>query len=194
MTTSLKTTLMLSLLSVAVSSFAEQKPFYCPQKHGYVRIGMTESEVLAACGSPTSKEKSKQAAVEQVPVTQLIYTTLNPLPVYRGYELVYRMWSLPIGSQGSSLEVDIIGKKITAIRFNGESTNASSVCSNRSFAVGDMADTVFTACGNPSLVNKTFVNQKIKSKNKPETWTYSSDPYQPSFQLIFLDGSLRAIQ
>jgi hypothetical protein len=185
---------LLSLLLITTTSFAEQAPFYCPQKHGYVRIGMTESEVLNACGQPSSIEKSKQAAVEQVPVTQLIYTTLNPNPVYEGYKLVYRMWSLPIGSQGSSLEVDIIDQKITAIRFNGESTNASSVCDNRSFAVGDLADTVFTACGNPSHVNQTFVNRRIQSKSKPVTWVYSSDPYQPTFRLIFLDGRLRAMQ
>jgi hypothetical protein len=194
MTTLFKHICMLSLFFIATSSFAEQKPFYCPQKHGYARIGMTESEVLAACGQPSLKEKSNQAAVEQVPVTQLIYTTLNPDPVYRGYKLVYRMWSLPIGASGSSLEVDIINKKITAIRFNGESTNASSVCNNRSFAVGDLADMVFTACGNPSHVNRTFINRKIKSKSKPVTWIYNADPYQPTFRLIFLDGKLRAIE
>jgi len=194
MTTCFKKIALLSLFFITVPSFAEQKPFYCPQNHGYVRIGMTESEALAACGEPTSKEQSKQAAVEQVPVTQLIYTTLNPDPVYRGYKLVYRMWSLPIGSQGSSLEVDIIDKKISAIRFNGESTNASSVCDNRSFAVGDLADTVFSACGNPSHVNQTFINRTIKSKSKPVTWIYNTDPYQPTFRLIFLDGTLRAIE
>ncbi len=194
MTTLFKNIFLLSLLFIASPIFAEQQPFYCPQNHGYVRIGMTESEVLAACGQPTSKEKSKQAAVEQIPVTQLIYTTLNPDPVYRGYKLVYRMWSLPIGSQGSSLEIDIINKKISAIRFNGENTNASSVCDNRSFAVGDLADTVFTACGNPSHVNKTFVNRKVQSKTKPVTWIYNTDPYQPTFRLIFLDGYLRAIE
>jgi len=194
MTTIFKHICMLSLFFIATSSLAEQKPFYCPQKHGYARIGMTEAEVLAACGQPSLKEKSKQAAVEQVPVTQLIYTTLNPDPVYRGYKLVYRMWSLPIGSQGSSLEVDIINKKIMAIRFNGESSNASSVCNNRSFAVGDLADMVFTACGNPSHVNRTFINRKIKSKSKPVTWVYNADPYQPTFRLIFLDGKLRAIE
>jgi hypothetical protein len=85
-------------------------------------------------------------------------------------------------------------KKITAIRFNGENTNASSVCDNRSFAVGDLADAVFTACGNPSHINRTFVNRKVESKTKPVTWTYNSDPYQPAFRLIFLDGSLRAIE
>ena len=194
MTTLFKNIFLLSLLFIASPIFAEQQPFYCPQNHGYVRIGMTESEVLAACGQPTSKEKSKQAAVEQIPVTQLIYTTLNPDPVYRGYKLVYRMWSLPIGSQGSRLEIDIINKKISAIRFNGENTNASSVCDNRSFAVGDLADTVFTACGNPSHVNKTFVNRKVQSKTKPVTWIYNTDPYQPTFRLIFLDGYLRAIE
>jgi len=194
MTILFKNICLLSLLFITTASFAEQQPFYCPQKHGYVRIGMTESQVIAACGQPTSKEKSKQSAVEQVPITQLIYTTLNPDPVYHGYKLVYRMWSLPSGSQGSSLEVDVIDKKISAIRFNGESTNASSVCDNRSFAVGDLADKVFTACGNPSHVNRTFVNRKVDSKTKPVTWTYNSDPYQPAFRLIFLDGSLRAIE
>lgn len=194
MTTLFKSIVALSLFFIVTSGFAEQKPFYCPQKHGYIRIGMSESEVLAACGQPSSQEKSKQAAVEQVPVMQLIYTTLNPDPVYRGYKYVYSMWSLPVGSSGSSLEVDVVNKKITAIRFNGENTNASSVCSNRSFSVGDPADKVFTACGNPSLVNRTFQNQKIKSKNKPVTWIYSSDPYQPTFRLIFLDGTLRAIE
>jgi len=194
MTTYFKPMLLLSLFLIAVPSFAEQQPFYCPQKHGYVRIGMTESEALAACGEPTSKEKSQKSAVEQVPVTQLIYTTLNPDPVYRGYELVYRMWSLPIGSQGSSLEIDIIDQKIVAIRLNGEGTNASSICNNRSFAVGDPGDAAFSACGNPSHVNKTFINRTIRSKSKPITWTYSTDPYQPTFRLIFLDGTLRAIQ
>jgi hypothetical protein len=187
-------TSLMWIMFTASTSFAEQAPFYCPKNHGYVRIGMTEAEVLSACGHPTSRVKSKHAAVEQVPVTQLIYTTLNPEPVYRGYELIYNTWSLPIGSTGSSLEVNIIDNKISSIQFNGEGTNASSVCGNRSFAVGDLANTVFTACGSPSLVNKTFINRPVKGKAKPETWTYYVDQYQPTFKLIFLDGTLHAIE
>ncbi|MCH9755767.1 MAG: DUF2845 domain-containing protein [Gammaproteobacteria bacterium] len=179
---------------ITATCFAEQQPFYCPKNHGYVRIGMTEAQVLSACGEPTSKVKSKHAAVEQVPVTQLIYSTLNPDPVYRGYELIYNTWSLPVGSYGNNLEVDIIDNKISNIRFNGKDTNASSVCSNRSFAVGDLADKVFSACGNPSLTNKSFINRTVKSKSKPETWTYYIDQYQPTFKLIFMDGKLRAIE
>ncbi|MDF1646823.1 MAG: DUF2845 domain-containing protein [Legionellaceae bacterium] len=181
-------------LMTATVSFAEQQPFYCPQNHGYIRIGMTEEQVLNNCGEPVSKEKSKSAAVEQVPVTQLIYSTLNPDPVYRGYELIYNTWSLPIGSDGNTLEVDIIDNKVSSIRFNGAGTNASSVCSNRSFAVGDVADKVFSACGNPSMTNKSFINRPIKGKSKPITWTYYTDQYQPTFKLIFIDGRLRAIE
>lgn len=173
---------------------ADQAPFYCPQNHGYVRIGMTQAEVLRACGKPTAVEKSKKTAVEQVQVTQLIYTTLNPAPVYRGYELIYNTWSLPIGSQGSSLEIDIIDNKVSSIRFNGADTNASSVCGNHQFAVGDLANKVYSACGSPSLTNRTFINRPIKNKSKPEIWTYYIDRYNPSFKLIFIDGTLTAIQ
>ncbi len=181
-------------LTLSTIGFSEQQPFYCPKNHGYIRIGMTEAEVLKNCGEPTSKEKSKKAAVEQVPVTQLIYSTLNPDPVYRGYELIYNTWSLPIGSYGNTLEVDIIDNKISGIRLNGQDTNASSVCSNRSFAVGDLADKVFSACGSPSMTNKTFVNRTVPGKTKPVTWTYYTDRYQPTFKLIFIDGTLRAIE
>lgn len=186
----------IALVSSAVTApaFAEQQPFYCPTGHGYVRIGMTESQALSACGKPTSIQKSKQSAVEQVPVTQLIYSTLNPDPVYRGYELIYNTWSLPIGSYGNTLEVNIMDNRVSSIKLNGSETNASSICSNRSFAVGDVADKVFSACGTPSITNKTFVNRTVKSKSKPVTWIYRVDKYQPSFRLIFLDGRLKAIE
>jgi hypothetical protein len=176
------------------TSFAEQAPFYCPQKHGYIRIGMTEAQVLSLCGTPRSKETSKSSAVKQVEVTQFVYSTLNPEPVFRGYELIYNTWSLPVGSNGNNLEVSVIDGKIHSIQFNGSDTNASSVCGNRSFAVGDLADTALSACGNPSMVNKTFINQSIPSKTKPVTWTYYTDQYQPTFKLIFLDGTLQAIE
>ena len=179
---------------LSTTAFAEQAPFYCPQKHGYIRIGMTEDEVLKLCGTPTSKATSKQAPVEQVPVTQLIYSTLNKQPVFRGYKLIYDTWSLPIGSDGNTLEVDVIDGKVNAIRFNGAEANASSVCGDQSFAVGDLADTVFSACGSPSITNQTYINRTIPGKARPVVWTYSTDPYQPTFKLIFLDGTLRAIE
>jgi hypothetical protein len=180
-----------TVFSAAV--FAEDTAFYCPQNHGYIRVGMTEAEVLKLCGTPTVKEKSKSAAVEQVPVTQLIYSTLNPEPVFRGYKLIYNTWSLPVGSGDNNLEVDVIDGKINAIRFNGADTNASNVCNNQSFAVGDLPNKVFSACGSPSITNHTYINRAVKSKSKPITWTYSSDPYQPTFQLIFMDGELKSI-
>jgi hypothetical protein len=191
---SLKIILSITSLLFTTTLFAEQAPFYCPKNHGYIRIGMTEDEVLKLCGTPTSKEQSKSAAVEQIPVTQLVYSTLNKDPVYRGYKLVYNTWSLPIGSDGNTLTVDIIDGKISSIRLNGSGTNASSICGNRSFAVGDLADTVFSACGSPSLTNQTFINRSVRGKSKPITWTYSADQYQPTFQLIFMDGQLEAIQ
>ena len=154
---------------------------------------MTKDDVLRLCGTPTTTEQSKNAAVEQIPVTQLIYSTLTPEPVFRGYKLIYNTWSLPIGSGNSNLEVDIIDGKISAIRFNGTQTNASNICNNQSFAVGDLPDKVFDACGSPSITNHTYVNRAVTSQSKPETWTYATSPYQPTFQLIFMDNELKSI-
>jgi len=188
---SLKLLILLSLSLTSLTAIAD--PFYCPQNQGYINLGMSEAQVVSACGQPLSKQESNVPVTVKVPVTQLIYTTLNQGSVYPGLNSVYDQWSLPSGSTGVSLEVDIINNKVSGVRINGSNTNAMSVCGGISVAVGADESQVYNACGNPQMINNSFINQPIPSNHKPEVWVYQVDKYQAPMSLTFVNGQLQSI-
>lgn len=161
---------------------------YCPQNHGYINLGMTPEQVVAACGQPLSKQQSKTPLMQKVPVTQLMYNNQGSPHAF------YGVWSLPVGTNsGAQLEVDIINNKVTAVRMNGGNTNAFSICGGTMIQVGDPVGSVYGACGNPSIVNNTYINQPVQSNQYPEIWIYQTDQYQTPFNLTFVNGKLQSI-
>ena len=167
---------------------------YCPQHSGYINPGMSESEVISACGQPLAKQTSNMPAVQKIPVTQLYYTALNTGSVYPGLNAAfYTQWSLPSGSTGITLQIDVVNNKVTDIKSNGSSTNAMSLCQGNSFQIGDNINKVYSACGMPSSVNNTFVNQPIASNAKPVIWVYQVNQYQSPMSLTFVSGKLQSI-
>ncbi|KTD22594.1 DUF2845 domain-containing protein [Legionella londiniensis] len=181
-----------AILLFSPSSFAVDM-LYCPQKQGYIKIGMKEQEVLAACGEPLSKQEVDQAPNIQVPVKQLIFTRLNESSLYPTLEPIYEEWSLPSGTTRVRLEVDVINDKVSSIRLNGSDTNAVSICQYGTFQVGDEESKVLNACGSPELVNNTFIYQPVPTNEKPQIWIYQINPYQPPVRLTFVDGELQSI-
>lgn len=167
---------------------------YCPQNQGYISVGMTDSQVINACGTPISRSDSSVQVVMKIPETQLIYTTLNQGAVYPGLTSYYTMWSLPSGSTGTSLHVNIINNKVAGFTINGSSTNAMSICGGTSVQIGDDANRVYSACGTPSLVNNTFISQPVPKSQHPEIWVYQIDQYQSPISLTFVNGQLQSIQ
>ena len=184
----------LSIAFLPMTAFSVDS-LYCPYKQGYISIGMSNDQVIARCGQPIKRENSSNVQVsKKIPVTQLIYTTLNTGAVYPGLTSYYEMWSLPSGSNGTSLRVNVINDKITAVDINGSATNAMSICGGSHIQIGDDVNKVYSACGNPSLVNETFINQPVPNSQQPEVWTYQLDPYQPTIHLTFISGNLQSIQ
>ena len=175
-----------------ITSFAVQS-LYCPGNQGYINVGMTSQQVLKACGQPTAKQQSKSPLTEKVPVMQLIYTNLNTGAVFSGYNNVYNMWSLPSGSLGLTLQVDIIDNKVSGINIQGSSNNAMSVCKNVSIQIGDPIDKVYANCGSPGSINQNYIERPIQSQKNPEIWYYKADRYQPLISLTILDGRLVSI-
>lgn len=191
MKSSMITTLSMSLL-LSTSSIAAQ--LYCPQNARYISTGMTEDQVLAACGPPLTKQQSNNAVTEKVPVQQLLYTSLNTGSVYPGLNSAYYdTWSLPSGSNGISLEVDIMNNKVSAVNINGNQSNAMSICGGTSIQIGSAVSQVYSACGSPNLVNNSFINQSIPSNSKPEVWIYQINQYQAPISLTFINGKLQSI-
>lgn len=167
--------------------------YYCTQNHAYIHVGMTESQVIAACGQPKVRQDATVQISRRVPITQLIYNNLNQGALFNGWTTNYNMWSLPSGSTGISLQVEITNNKVSAISVNGSSSNASDLCQGSVFQIGDDVNAVYNACGQPNAVNNSFINQPIPSTQKPQNWIYHADPYQPKFSLTFTDGVLQAI-
>jgi hypothetical protein len=188
--------IFLNILLLFSTTASSDDSMYCPQNHAYISIGMNQAQVLSACGKPTKVKASGQAVVKQIPVTQVIYTTLNKGAVffYPGIDPLYTMFSLPSGSEGTTVEIDLIKNQITSIKINGSSNNALSVCKGGQIQIGDDLNKVYNACGPPSNINNTYINQPIPRSQHPEVWIYTVGEYQPGFTLTFVNGILQSIQ
>lgn len=189
------------LVASLVSSLAyTDDAVYCPQKAGYVRVGMTQDQVIAACGQPQMRQKSNQPVMQKVPVQQLYFEHNG------GPEAFYGVWKLPGGyptsggqetfstnSGGQTLEIDVIFDKIAAIRLNGGSLNSLTTCDSP-IRVGDNASDALAACGSPTKENETYANIPMPSANKPEIWIYKADQYHPAIRMTIVDGKLVSIE
>ena len=179
-------------ISFPLTSWAKEM-IYCPQRQGYIKIGMTEQEVISACGQPLSKQESNQPATTRVPVKQLIFTRLNQGSVYSTLDPIYDAWSLSSGTSEIHLEVDIVNQKVSTIRLNGSDTNSVSICQNGTVNIGDDESKVYNACGNADFINETYVNQMLTGDDKPTVWIYQINAYQQPVNLTFVDGKLQSI-
>ncbi|WP_133126769.1 DUF2845 domain-containing protein [Legionella nagasakiensis] len=186
--------LLLLGISFPLASMAEQQQsVYCPQNHGYINVGMTAAQVVSACGQPLSKRSGGRSVSQRIPVKQLLYTNLNTGSVYPTLNPIFDQWSLPSGSTGISLEVDIINQKVSSVRINGSNTNAMNLCGGTSIQIGADENSVYSACGNPAMVNNTYINQPVPASANPEVWVYQADQYQQPMSLTFVNGTLQSI-
>lgn len=174
---------------------------YCPQKSGYINTGMSQAQVINACGQPASKQESDAPIMQKVPMQQVIYNNMGQKTAF------YGVWQIPIGQTnppnpqpfgnnnggGAQMQVNIVNNKVYSVSLNGGDTNAVSICGGRNIQAGDPAGVVYGACGAPSLVNQTFINEPIQSPKPPEIWIYKPGPYQPAFRLTFINGKLQSI-
>jgi len=176
-----------------IVTYAAQN-IYCAQHASTIEVGMSTDQVLAACGAPTVKMTTNLQATEKVAVKQLVYNAVNTGGLYPGMnDAFYNNWSLPSGNTGISLIVDLIDNKVSSVKLNGSSSNAITICSGAKVQVGDDIGRVYAACGQPSMVNLTYINTPLPASAKPEKWIYHVDQYQPQMTLTFINGRLESI-
>lgn len=167
---------------------------YCPQNHGYINVGMTQEQVINACGEPLSKLDSTNTKIEKkVPVKQLLYLYLNQGSVFPTINGIYDTWSLPSGSEGLLMQIDVINNKVSSVRIDNSDNNAFSVCGGQPIVVGDDEIKVYNACGSPAMINNTFTIETIPDAKNPEVWIFQQDQFAPVTRLTFIDGILQFI-
>lgn len=176
----------LVLFYIPLCAQADQS-FYCPQKHGYINIGMSTDQVIAACGQPLSQQESNKPILQKIPVTQLIFNNQGADTAF------YGVWNIPTGSAGTGLKINIVDQRVKSMEVTGAGSNATSLCQGQSIQIGDPAAKVYSACGGPSAINQTFIYQAVKTENKPQVWIYQLGQYQSTLSLTFVDGKLQSI-
>ncbi len=188
-----------ALLMLAPLCVYSAESYYCPQKSGTIRIGMSIEDVVAACGSPLSKTESDEPLMVKVPVQQLIYNSAGidtaPTDMFNNPEgtAFYGVWNIANNSNlGTELEFDIVNNKVREVRVNGDNTNAASLC-NANIQIGDDVAKVYNFCGGPSVVNNSYINQMIYTSEKPQVWIYQSSQYVKPVSLTFVNGKLQSI-
>ena len=186
--------LIVALLLIVNPAFAAQS-IYCPEGHAYIQVGMTEDDVINACGQPRVQSAPSKPYTRKIPMTQLIYTSTIPNQPYLGIkEAVLEQWSLPTGINNLySIQFDIMEHKVKSIHVNGSETKGMNMCSANSVQVGDDESAVYAACGDPSTTNTTYVESTLPGSHKTEAWTYQIDQYQPPIHLTFVNGVLESI-
>lgn len=177
----------LALFIIPFALFADTQSIYCPQNHAYINIGMRTDEVIAACGQPQIQQESKQPLMQKIPLQQLIYNNKGTSTTGFG------VWGINTGNSGVQLEIDLVDNKVDNIKLNDSDSNAMSICGGSSIQIGDLAEKVYNSCGSPSIINNTYINQVIRSAEKPKIWIYNPGQYQPSITLTFVDGRLQSI-
>lgn len=180
-----------------MSSVHAADSFYCSQNHAYITVGQSNiADVLQACGPPSSRRTGSNTVMQQIPERQLIYNNLNKGAVsfYPGIDPLYQMWSLPSGSKGVTVQINVVNGKVSNIILNQQSTNGLSACSGGSVQIGDDVNQVFNACGSPDILNDSYTTQMVPKEQNPETWVYDNMPYQPGITLTFINGILQFIQ
>lgn len=187
--------LLVAVLGLLNSLAYAGNSFYCPQEHGYINVGMTQDQVIRFCGQPDRMQNNGQPVMQQIPVVQWVYSTINqgpPMNFYPGLAPVYQMFSLPSGSVGINIQVNLVNNQVASIVVNNSETNATNACSGGSFQVGDNIHDVYKACGNPSMINNTYINRPVSKSQSPQVWIYEFQ-YQPSVTLTFVNGILQSI-
>lgn len=176
------------LLLLSCSAWSAQS-LYCPQRSGYINVGMSQEQVIAACGQPLSKQDSNTPVMRRVPMLQLVYNNQGAPQVSYGNISI----NVATNNSGAQLQVNVINNKVASIVMNGNATNAFSICGGANIAVGSPVSTVYNACGSPALTNQSFVYQAIPSVTKPQIWLYQPGQYQRTVSLTFVDGKLQSI-
>lgn len=190
----MKSTLLLMTAVLTSQTLWAAQSIYCPQNHRYINVGMTEAQVMAACGQPLSKNTSSQSVEKRVPVKQLIYKTLNrSTSFYPTLDPIYQAWSIPTGVSGVNVKINVINQKVTSININGAGTKTMTFCDNNNIQVGSSESAVYSACGAPDFVNQTYTTQSVSQNAQPQVWLYQIDPYQPPMSLTFVNGTLQSI-
>ena len=168
------------------SGSVSAESYYCGKNSMFISPGMSQAQVIQACGEPQSKQKRNQQGSQQRPVTQMQFSIASQKKAG-----AYGAFPISVGRR-STLDVTVANGKIVSLSLAGQSSQSISVCGSANIYVGGPSSAL-SACGSPNMTNKTFVNVSTGQSEKVEMWTIKPDQYTPGISLTFVNGVLKSI-
>ena len=172
-----RTVLFVSFASLCLSnpSFA----LFCPNSFNQIEIGDTIQQVEQQCGKPDGIKLSKGDDNGPQEWNFYVQPTMNN---YTSMRLK--------GSQEASVKMAIAmnDAKVINITVNGMSLATTTLCGGHSISVGNTAQTVKSACGDPAFINKSSASNNGEKPADITTYKYNSTP--PTV-LTFVNGKLQ---
>lgn len=148
--------------------------FFCPSNFSQVEIGDSLAQVKQTCG-----KADKETSFEKDPTVPQEWNYYIPQPVS------FNSTQQSEGTAKMSVAFDKDGRLIN-ISANGIGVGATSACGT-SIQLGDTQESVESACGKPSFVNKQQADGTTLKKTKITELLYNSNP---PVTLVFEDGIL----
>jgi hypothetical protein len=154
--------------------------------NGWVEQGMSEQDILAACGQPNSavqidNNKNRLNATQYWNYQQ---QTMQMLPQQASQPTPYN--SVKVNTAGNSLVVEITKNKITSLAVNGNFVSTGR-CPNGGFVrVGDTADSLASRCGVATQVDYQYTTDTTELPPITQ-WTYQV-PGGQSLTIQFQQG------
>lgn len=153
--------------------------FFCPNNFNQIEIGDSIQTVTKQCGKPDKEETT---------------TVTKEGPQEWSYYIPQTVSTTAMSQEQGTLKTQITfdeNNKAINISVNGIGVGSSTICGTP-INLGDSRDTVKSACGKPSFINKQQpATGQPPDETKITEFTYNSNP--PG-KLIFENGKLKEKQ
>ncbi len=159
--------------------------------NGWVEQGMSQQDVLAACGQPNSAVQidNGKGRLNATQYWNYEQQTMQMLPQQVSGPTPYN--SIKVNTAGNSLVVEINNNKITSLAVNGNFVSTGN-CPNGGFVrVGDTADVLASRCGNATQVSYQYAKD-TSALPLTTQWTYQLQGGQ-SLTIQFQQGVVSGI-
>lgn len=164
------------LSTIALVSSSSCFAFFCPTNFSQIDFGNSLDQVKQLCGNP-----DKETSIEKEPKTPQEWTYFIPQTVSSETSNAMQ------GTLKTSVTFDKDGNAIN-ISVNGIGVGSSTICGNN-IQLGDTQESIKSACGKPSFINKQEAdNASEQQKVKVTELLYNANP---PVTLVFENGVLK---
>ena len=179
-------------LTLLCLSYSISQAMFCNTAqgtNGWIDVGASEQDVIAACGAPDNQTQVDQPDNQTLNTTQYWnyqQQSVQLMPPKQPGALT----PVNMNSSPNILVAEINGNSITSLALNGNFVSSGTCPNGGGVRVGDSADTLIARCGPATQISYQY-STNTTAQSPMTVWTYQLPNGQLQFQ--FKDGVVSGI-